>query len=301
MSQDLYLAISSYRRRAFSLVKLMSPYFSESQLKDFRELQARTGAVISGSMALQFFGRIRYDKSDLDIYVEHGQCLQIAKFLEDIGYLYKPRPSQGSELAARVDHVARNLGRIKLDDGHYLGRGMADVFNFDKGDQKIQLITAVNDPVEVILAFHSSEFDESFSNIRTLTLRIYTACVMNFITHSHAFSLYPRATFVEHRSLVCPTIGSDATAAKAKYQERGWNMVNLTAEEARSPSSDFRHRHSPRWIGDSSCWTITLPPLSHPVTEKFFQQSWQLIYIPTSPTSLKPFMHYRGYDRSPSA
>ena len=43
----------------------------------FRELQLRTGLIISGSTALQFLDRTTYEGADLDIYAmkEHAQAI----------------------------------------------------------------------------------------------------------------------------------------------------------------------------------------------------------------------------------
>ena len=63
----LHMSVEDYISRRFSIVKLLSRYFQHPSA--FRNLQAVTGTVISGSSALQFFDRSYYPKSDLDLYV----------------------------------------------------------------------------------------------------------------------------------------------------------------------------------------------------------------------------------------
>lgn len=88
------------------------------------------------------------------------------------------------------------------------------------------------------------------------------ACVMNVITHSMAYSLYPYATFQQRRSLVCGSGGIKREEARDKYQERGWRMEqHIDILETRDRRSDFKVGR--RWVGDARCWKIPLtPPLS---------------------------------------
>ena len=75
-------------RRAFSIDKLLSPYFTPTEVTQFRELQSQTGTLISGSTALQLFDRVTYSESDLDLYVEHRFSRALAEWLLEIGYTY---------------------------------------------------------------------------------------------------------------------------------------------------------------------------------------------------------------------
>jgi hypothetical protein len=83
-------------------------------------------------------------------------------------------------------------------------------------------------------------------------LLLKLACVMNIITHSHAYALYPRGTLVERKTMYTkePPAGSRASQALAKYEKRGWTRTDdLTGIEG---SSEVRR------VGDGACWTIRL-------------------------------------------
>lgn len=63
-------------------------------VKDPRGLREQLGkhdALISGSFALQFFERVCWEESDLDIYVEQGEgATQLTRYLKKVeGYQYK--------------------------------------------------------------------------------------------------------------------------------------------------------------------------------------------------------------------
>jgi hypothetical protein len=61
-------AIDHFHRRAHNVNSFLKQYFEDSIA--FRSLQARTGAVVSGSAVLQILDQTVYPDSDLDIYVE---------------------------------------------------------------------------------------------------------------------------------------------------------------------------------------------------------------------------------------
>ncbi|KAK1227345.1 hypothetical protein PQX77_009667 [Marasmius sp. AFHP31] len=212
-------------------------------------------------MALQFFSRALYPGSDLDIYVEHRYCDPVAVFLRSIGYKYEPTGSQNPSLWKAIMKATDNLRRgvdVSYDEEFQdqSERGFAGVFNMMRGEQKIQLITAKNSPMDIVLNFHST-------------------VVMNVISYSRAYSLYPEATFQKSLSLICYQCdGVKRTVPIQKYIGRGWNMIDYDAIEY-VPSVDalqragalavnhniiFRKRQM-RHLGDSYCWSYNLPAL----------------------------------------
>ncbi|KZV70734.1 hypothetical protein PENSPDRAFT_752268 [Peniophora sp. CONT] len=226
--------LRAYSRRMFSVNRVLSPFFKDSD--SFREMQARTGTIISGSAALQLFERTTYTDADLDVYVEYHFALDVAKYLGDReGYTFvprgpqKPTPEETLEGIAELSHA-----------GHYLGQGIANVLDFSRESKKIQVIVSKRSPIDIILHFHST-------------------CVMNIVTHSTAYSLFPRLTFGDRFSRTftseasAPREGPKWTAAHRKYTERGFTFVDAVV-------GDPIHGRVKRWIGDSSTWTIPLSP-----------------------------------------
>ncbi|ESK95621.1 hypothetical protein Moror_12593 [Moniliophthora roreri MCA 2997] len=66
-NREAYGYVQSYRTRAFDIYTLLSRYSTEPEINQLRILQALTGMLISGSTASQFFNRLLYPQSDLDI------------------------------------------------------------------------------------------------------------------------------------------------------------------------------------------------------------------------------------------
>ncbi|KAJ7590234.1 hypothetical protein C8J56DRAFT_1140083 [Mycena floridula] len=258
ISRQGHESISAYRNRAYSINKLLSPYFGLQGIDEFRAIQSLTGALISGSTALQFFDRSFYKGSDLDVYVEKRYSAELALFLQRIGYTFMPRKNQTPRLPDALNKIHR--GTVKFNGGLYSGRGIADVYDFRKGEKKIQLIAARSCPMDIILSFHST-------------------VVMNVITARYAFALYPRLTFIYRQSLVCPTPGSDPQPALEKYRQRGWRLITQpTIFMVTETSYDFRALS--RFIGDRRCWTVKLPlPETQTLEpETIFTNTWRLCY-----------------------
>ncbi|KAL0575573.1 hypothetical protein V5O48_006389 [Marasmius crinis-equi] len=270
-----YQQVHSYWRRAFEIYRFLAPFFTRGEAEQFRVIQALTGTLISGSSALQFLNRTPYPGSDLDIYVEHRYCKPIALFLQSIGYEFQPLDHQPAELDGAIARGSANM------NAEYIGeitptieskRGFAGVYNMVRGGQKIQVITAKNSPLDIILNFH-------------------TTVVMNVISYSRAYSLYPKATFQKSYALICDHCdGAQATLrAIQKYTQRGWKMVDahgeewgVTTKEAHPGQLELRtvgnylgnlgrvfRTEQRRYLGDSHCWTYRLPkiPIHYPNIE----------------------------------
>ncbi|KAF9522295.1 hypothetical protein CPB83DRAFT_864681 [Crepidotus variabilis] len=257
--------VKAYTCRAFNVEKLLKNYFTTLEVHYFRYLQSRTQMFISGSTALQFFERIEYPNSDLDIYVEHRYRETVVEWLLHIGYEFKSRGDTSLEEELKFTFpgfVTQTTALFESTSAGYFGRGVANVYNFYKyyPERKIQLITCHHAPLEVVLNFHST-------------------CVMNLITHDKAYALYPKATFEERQSLVYSTEGVKQDSARKKYVTRGWTMVeHLSPAEVNSDRTAFKS--GLRHVGDSLSWTIDLFPEMR-LSESFIRtNTWTLCFDP---------------------
>ncbi|KAG7088806.1 hypothetical protein E1B28_012766 [Marasmius oreades] len=260
--REAYHQVEGYWRRALDIENLLSSFFTPLETQYFRVVQALTGTLISGSMALQLLNRKRYPESDLDLYVEHRYSSFLGSFLEAIGYEFKPTRGQPNCLEAAIKQ-AEKIAPVALYDEEP-GIGFAGVFNMARGDRKIQLITATESPLHIVLSFHST-------------------VVMNVISYSHVYSLYPRATFQRSLSLITYRYKDFLQeVARQKYVDRGWKMINSdgseweiyrserTARYSSSGSTPYRRQleifqvDRLRRLGDSFCWSSKLPMLHYP-------------------------------------
>ncbi|KAI0650881.1 hypothetical protein C8Q79DRAFT_411333 [Trametes meyenii] len=235
-------AIAAYIRSAFDVNRLLARFFpsptapcssvcssshTHSEIYDraraFRTLQARTGTLISGSTALQFFDRTVYPESDLDLYVHMRHRREVGRWLLEEGYQFAPSQYQDPRFEIEVVH-----GMSTGANGIYRMPGVSAVLTFTKpvprkeidipdvveeqeeSMLKVQVIVAKNTPMEAILAFHST-------------------CVMNVISYEKAYCLFPWATLEARRSLLsssCRGRSKWRESGLLKYANRGFTIIS---------------------------------------------------------------------------
>jgi len=254
--------VNSYIKRSFNINRFLTRFFSDPVA--FRSLQARTGTLISGSSALQFFDRTFYPESDLDLYVPKQSDRKVISWLTLNGYKFVPGTGQPLDLEEAIIQSHPDAGadapQMAYDSGN-----MQAVFTFSKpsirahdADLKVQCIISKIAPLELILKFHST-------------------CVINVISFDKAYALYPRATLHEHRSLVCVMQPAPSQpAALQKYADRGFTIVtNITG------LVDPAFHVGVRYMGDSMCWTL-------PLDMQNLEPNWQVSMPPSTPLSQDP-------------
>jgi hypothetical protein len=157
--------VSAYMRRAFSINRILEPYFQSPDA--FRILQSQTDTLISGSAALQFFDRSFYPESDLDLYVDLSYAKAVVTFLKQDGYSFRPSAHQYASpedvltLIANEEHFEYYGGSQTSEDPSQTSEdpsNVSGVLTFSKGEREVQVVTSRSrSPLSLILEFHSSE------------------------------------------------------------------------------------------------------------------------------------------------
>ncbi|KAJ6530291.1 hypothetical protein B0H19DRAFT_1192712 [Mycena capillaripes] len=191
----------------FDLHRLLLPFFGDTtEVQRFRLMQSLTDTLISGSMALQYFNRLTWPESDLDVYAYRPSAHIAVDFVVTNGYTYDPRKSQNKNVSEQLSVTTRDR------PPSYLGRGIADVLDFHKGAKRIQVIVAESTPMETILGFHST-------------------VVMNVITHDNAFALYPHSTFATKQALVVGPMDAGKQAGRQNKSELGVRLLRWVGDK----------------------------------------------------------------------
>ncbi|KAF3917674.1 hypothetical protein AA313_de0208738 [Arthrobotrys entomopaga] len=227
----------------------------------FRSLMARYDAIVSGSHALQFLARVKWTKSDLDVYItkEEG-TIEFAKHLmEHEGYYFKPYEWQSPDVITAITERSAEKGRwveammnrepedqpVVDDDnlselGVYMLRGITGVFNFihkSYEGRRIQLIVASVTPLFGILAGY------------------YATHIFNFFTWNKAYSLFPYHTFCEKQAFYTQHLSRQSGEAVEKYIERGYEFLDYGKVHKCIKNCPFRpHRR----VGDRFSWVLDL-------------------------------------------
>jgi len=152
---------------AWNIDKFLRPWFSN--LHGFRQVLHSCGAIISGSQALQFFNRVRYPTSDMDIYVRMTGLLQLTRWL--LGQGYRRDTSNG---IAGLAYLTSAEGTVLGDRDFFQTQrkknkrqgNITGIYNYvnlleevsHPGERRyVQVIVLAVDPIEHILFdYHSS-------------------------------------------------------------------------------------------------------------------------------------------------
>lgn len=115
-------AVSAYMKEAFDIERLLKRFFDQPSA--FRTLQARTGTLIAGSIALQYFDRSNYPSSDLDLYVHPRHRREVGMWLLSAGYAFYPYRDRDSDFETVISRNPQSEGL------HYGVPGVAEVMTF---------------------------------------------------------------------------------------------------------------------------------------------------------------------------
>ncbi|PBK83766.1 hypothetical protein ARMGADRAFT_1037601 [Armillaria gallica] len=234
-------------------MNILTPFFLPDHHARFIEMQRLTGLIITGSMAISFF-------------TEHFKRRELVfKFLQDIGYKYERQWGQKKDLAELIDEGDGALTvqlKIWFGSGEdYQGQTIIGVLNFlQPGKQmKVQIVLTQGTPMYSVLQFHST-------------------CVMNFIMESHAFALYPVATFLHRKSTNSYLMDRPIVIHPGieKYTKQGFEYIRSGDEY-----EEMFHLYVNRQVGDKHLWTVNLDPnhshdnddLYHPA----MANTWRLV------------------------
>ncbi|PPR00586.1 hypothetical protein CVT26_009861 [Gymnopilus dilepis] len=215
-SSALHSAYIFYAKQTWEPTKHFASWFEHPAA--FRRLLARTNSVISGSFALQFFDRIYYPTSDMDIYLRVAGADEVCRWLTRQDYTYvqgnKTYPHVISRDRVHIDKAVRNMSSSLSP--------LLAVYNFERKIKlstsetivrHVQVIVVDTDPIEHILFdFHST-------------------VVMNFITAERAVSIFPRSTFIDrlsYTSKVQEKALIEKPKWRIKYERRGFTFRDDT-------------------------------------------------------------------------
>ncbi|KAK7024524.1 hypothetical protein VNI00_016199 [Paramarasmius palmivorus] len=261
-----------YESKTFCVSRLYGRFFSEPDIGQFRRVQARCGALVSGSVVVQFLSRKVFEPGDLDIFVPFLELVRLGQFLSSVGYVFQASASSsGKSGEGTFEDAVLDAIRAFGDEeggvrGDYDDPAVVGVFNFVNEEQKrIQLVGTQRDAIEVVLRFYSSSsFVTGLSSLCADDSS--QALTMNIVTSSQVISFYPRTSFVEDVAVYLKYPTDAVASGAAKYEERGWSSESMiTAICALAVDGELALKT--RWVGDSHCWVIDLEALDDLVSD----------------------------------
>lgn len=152
VNRHLYWAVSAYIKDAFAIEPHLAVFFPDPMA--FRNLQARTGTLVSGEFALRYFDRKPIPRR-LDLYVHAHQRREVGRWLlRHAGYVFAPVRDQDPDFEVAVAFKLGILGPDAIPT-------LAVTFTFYKpgidGAFTVRVVVGKRGPMEMILSAASSE------------------------------------------------------------------------------------------------------------------------------------------------
>ncbi|TFK66983.1 hypothetical protein BDN72DRAFT_899337 [Pluteus cervinus] len=226
-SRQYQLFVSGYMNTKFSVARHLDRFFPGSVYHNFRELQARTGAVIFGSTAFNFFAGTEDHSCVLDVMIRLHSHGEMASWLLQHGYVIRER-------ATITQHHDDPDSEDQL--------GPPNIAKYSNGESTIHVWIAYHNTLERVIGANLT-------------------CAMNFITANEAMSLYPHSTFHLYQSLRLRNNTTDTTDTFVEnYTRLGWLVLDdIPPIDRAVTASDFYTDHDTtglRYVGDGKCWSI---------------------------------------------
>ena len=170
-SQRLHATVEFYIQRVWTHDTFFAPWFGGYNIGAAVRKIESCNAIVGGSAVLRFLMRQPpYEDSDMDIFVPLEHLLEFGRWIQSVGYAYKPR---GFGIFTFFDVAALSLpGRLNANVATEEGSDLLsfgvpfEVFDFlNEGTvpqdssrrRRIQVIAVAGDPKRIILSFHSSK------------------------------------------------------------------------------------------------------------------------------------------------
>ena len=201
-------------------------------------------ALVSGSFAVQFFERLTWKKSDLDIFIEQGSgALAFEQYLcEREGYRFS---REGGDEAYHAMSALVKVSTTRDFGSSCIGSLMMNSIQVrtlvmqraDSTEAQVQIVYTTHQPLlEILNGF-------------------YTTLVVNLISWNKAYAVYPQPSFLYHKTYLLKPMSDYFGKLLAKYEERGWRSQDvLWPEDEASHGSMGESRR----LGDRFTWIISL-------------------------------------------
>ncbi|KAJ7665242.1 hypothetical protein DFH06DRAFT_1127579 [Mycena polygramma] len=224
-------------------------------------------AILCGVAVLQYFDRAAPSDSRLEICVDFGGLVSVKKFLAGEGYYYRPegtRDIKDFDVVTLVESARFPESRLSVTGD----RSTSQEEHRSRSFKFVQTLRGVNRArCHRIVIVHLVRCE-----LRRFVFATHSTAFMNFISGSHAISLFPRSTFVDRSTFVsCQEMvpSTDTPMMEIHRWLDHYSRTNRplkvigTSEDVHSTAE-----HGPRTVGDDRCWPadpLTVrPPVDGP-------------------------------------
>ncbi|KAJ7106077.1 hypothetical protein C8R43DRAFT_1140690 [Mycena crocata] len=262
LSYRLLNVVRFYQSMVWNVPTLLARWFPDP---DAAIAFLRDGpAVFCGPAVMQFFDRKGSEAARLDMCVGYGGLVEAGRFLTAQGYVFRPDASstiKDFDIVSLMEAACIPERRLKVEgDRSWTQQEHGSrAFKFAKFRRPRR-----RSPLQVVI-LHLVRCE-----LHRFIFSGHSTSLMNFITSTHAISVFPCSTFVKRKSFItCQerspltdvTVYSDSRWVKFYQSDFGpFDVIGTTADIHSTVEIGRRQ------IGDPQCWSISLLPRVHPLS-----------------------------------
>ncbi|KAJ6501442.1 hypothetical protein C8R47DRAFT_1211021 [Mycena vitilis] len=271
LSTTMHGIVRYYKSLAWDPDFHFRPWFIDEP-STFRAMLKDYGAVIAGSQVVQLLDRSKYPDSDMDIFMRSGSVEPMGYWLQHQGYRFQNATPTYDDVGNQAFLASIRCLSTKLVSNKRKDDPVNRVFNYQRYiasrtiiyHQVIQLVAVDMNPIHhIIFDFHSTG-------------------VMNYMTADTVVSVFPRSTFLLHKSYSTRNRTereTDAAKWRCKYRDRGFRIIR---KRTRGNHTDLKL--GKRSSNDRHAWVIRLEP--PPLRQREFELSLLGLTVPICPNPL---------------
>lgn len=213
-----------------------------------------TKSLAFGPTIVRFFDRNTRRPEPLDLCVGYNGLWALGLFLMSAGYRFSPEEHDPNTFELAALEAPSSRQKIHLNPHVRAFRFIRPGISDDKRDVTIHLVRC--EPYQYILTMHSSELTIPIGEHSLIFFSDSKAGLMNYISGTHAVSLFARSTFIHRRSLITNQHTQPDGRNQAVWINSygGGHRKLALIGDTRFPLPDIELGN--RFAGDALCWTI---------------------------------------------
>ncbi|KAJ7783127.1 hypothetical protein B0H16DRAFT_1877560 [Mycena metata] len=210
-------------------------------------------AIVCGPSVLQFFDRNVLDATRMDVCVGFGGLSEVGQFLVSEGYSFRPAPARQRirdfDLVAMMEAARHSESELRVDGDKSATQEDhgSRAFRFLKFDRRASLRVVI---VHLVRC-----------ELHRFVLSMHSTSLANYISSTHAVSLFPRSTFLKRKSFIgCQERtpeNDDSLMIEAKWLRTYEGDTGRIALVGSVTKVDADAEIGFRCIGDSRCWVLS--------------------------------------------
>lgn len=213
---------------------------------EFRSQMGQNNALVSGSVALQFFERVVWKDTEMDVFILKGEGAEnFCRYIQE-----------------REGYFLAEGGKEKVDE--YCVNDVSEVIALCRMyilQKPTCFLTAVGFQVRTYIKNAQDKASRTeihvvlthYIPVQKILQHFYATIVVNFFTWNKAYAIFAQPTFIQHKGFMLKSLDEYFERSLAKHALRGWRTQDVMLIEKYPETHPI---HEVRRVGDRYTWII---------------------------------------------